>query len=106
MYRYRMEYLKDRQSHSLLVKEHEEIVQGLTERDADRALRVQQTATSSGREITLSSSCSISEREEAKRQEKVKRQEKAKRQKVKGYSERGILFFVVSIFRKVKGNIW
>lgn len=38
--RYRMEYLKDRQSHSLLVKEHEEIVQGLTERDADRALRV------------------------------------------------------------------
>ena len=40
MYRYRMEYLKDRQSHSLLVKEHEEIVQGLTERDADRALRV------------------------------------------------------------------
>lgn len=35
-----MEYLKDRQSHSLLVKEHEEIVQGLTERDADRALRV------------------------------------------------------------------
>ena len=40
MYRYRREYLKDRQSHSLLVKEHEEIVQGLTERDADRALRV------------------------------------------------------------------
>ena len=40
MYRYRMEYLKDRQSHSLLVKEHEEIVQLLTERDADRALRV------------------------------------------------------------------
>ena len=29
MYRYRMEYLKDRQSHSVLVREHEEILNAL-----------------------------------------------------------------------------
>ena len=38
MYRYRMEYLKDRQSHSILVKEHEEILQGLEQRDEKKAL--------------------------------------------------------------------
>lgn len=39
MYRYRMEYLKDRDSHHFLVQEHEEIVRGLEERDEERALR-------------------------------------------------------------------
>ena len=38
MYRYRMEYLKDRQSHSLLVKEHEEILHALEQRDEKKAL--------------------------------------------------------------------
>ena len=40
MYRYRMEYLKDRQSHSLLVREHEEILEGLRDRDEKLALEV------------------------------------------------------------------
>lgn len=38
MYRYRMEYLKDRQAHSFLVEEHEEIVNALENRDEKRAL--------------------------------------------------------------------
>ena len=38
MYRYRMEYLKDRQSHSVLVREHEEILNALSARDAEKAL--------------------------------------------------------------------
>lgn len=38
MYRYRMEYLKDRQSHSILVKEHEEIVRGLSEHNEELAI--------------------------------------------------------------------
>ena len=38
MYRYRMEYLKDRQSHSVLVREHEEILNALGARDAEKAL--------------------------------------------------------------------
>lgn len=40
MYRYRMEYLKDRQSHSVLVREHEEILNALCARDAEKALDV------------------------------------------------------------------
>lgn len=40
MYRYRMEYLKDRQSHSILVKEHEDIVRGLEEGNEELALSV------------------------------------------------------------------
>lgn len=40
MYRYRMEYLKDRQSHSVLVREHEEILNALCARDAEKALNV------------------------------------------------------------------
>lgn len=40
MYRYRMEYLKDRQSHSKLVKEHEELLRALASRDEELALRV------------------------------------------------------------------
>lgn len=40
MYRYRMEYLKDRQSHSVLVREHEEILNALCVRDAEKALDV------------------------------------------------------------------
>lgn len=40
MYRYRMEYLKDRQTHQLLVREHEEILKALTERDVEKALAV------------------------------------------------------------------
>lgn len=38
MYRYRMEYLKDKRSHELLVREHDEIVRGLEERDVQLAL--------------------------------------------------------------------
>lgn len=38
MYRYRMEYLKDRQSHSILVAEHQEILEALENRDVERAL--------------------------------------------------------------------
>jgi DNA-binding GntR family transcriptional regulator len=40
MYRYRMEYLKDRQSHSHLVQEHEELLKYLEERDEQKALEV------------------------------------------------------------------
>ena len=40
MYRYRMEYLKDRQSHSVLVREHEVILNALCARDAEKALDV------------------------------------------------------------------
>ena len=39
MYRYRMEYLKDRQSHGILVKEHEEILRALEHRDEEAALQ-------------------------------------------------------------------
>lgn len=39
MYRYRMEYLKDKQSHSQLVKEHEEIISALEQRDELLAVR-------------------------------------------------------------------
>ncbi|MCD7955452.1 MAG: GntR family transcriptional regulator [Lachnospiraceae bacterium] len=38
MYRYRMEYLKDKSSHQILVKEHEEILQALQEQDEQKAL--------------------------------------------------------------------
>ncbi|MCC8044977.1 MAG: GntR family transcriptional regulator [Clostridiales bacterium] len=38
MYRYRMEYLKDKDSHRILVKEHEEILQALQEHDENKAL--------------------------------------------------------------------
>ncbi len=37
MYRYRMEYLKDRQAHSLLVEEHEEILRALEAGDEEAA---------------------------------------------------------------------
>ena len=40
MYRYRMEYLKDRHSHSILVQEHEEILSALTAGDEKAALEV------------------------------------------------------------------
>lgn len=40
MYRYRMEYLKDRQSHMMLVQEHEEILSALENRDETAALAV------------------------------------------------------------------
>lgn len=39
MYRYRMEYLKDRQSHGILVKEHEEILRALEIKDEEAALQ-------------------------------------------------------------------
>ena len=38
MYRYRMEYLKDRKSHSVLVREHEEILNALCAREAEGML--------------------------------------------------------------------
>lgn len=38
MYRYRMEYLKDRDSHEILVQEHEEILQALEHHDEKQAL--------------------------------------------------------------------
>ena len=40
MYRYRMEYLKDRQSHSMLVQEHEAILEALMSGDEKTALEV------------------------------------------------------------------
>lgn len=40
MYRYRMEYLKDRQSYNTLMKEHEEILRALENRDEKAALDV------------------------------------------------------------------
>ncbi len=40
MYRYRMEYLKDKRSYEILVKEHEEIVRGLEEHDESLAVEV------------------------------------------------------------------
>jgi len=40
MYRYRMEYLKDRQSHSVLVKDHEELLHALEQRDEKLAMQV------------------------------------------------------------------
>ncbi|MBQ5660566.1 MAG: GntR family transcriptional regulator [Lachnospiraceae bacterium] len=39
MYRYRVEYLKDYNSHGILAEEHDEIVKALCERDTDRASR-------------------------------------------------------------------
>ncbi len=38
MYRYRMEYLKDRNSHQILVREHAEILEALEQADEERAL--------------------------------------------------------------------
>lgn len=38
MYRYRMEYLKDRDAHQQLVQEHAEILEALAARDVERAL--------------------------------------------------------------------
>lgn len=38
MYRYRMEYLKDRDAHQQLVQEHAEILKALADGDVDRAL--------------------------------------------------------------------
>ncbi len=38
MYRYRMEYLKDRDAHQKLVQEHAEILESLADRDVERAL--------------------------------------------------------------------
>ncbi|MCD7715578.1 MAG: GntR family transcriptional regulator [Lachnospiraceae bacterium] len=38
MYRYRMEYLKDRSSHQVLAEEHAEILQALEDRDEQKAL--------------------------------------------------------------------
>lgn len=38
MYRYRMEYLKDRDAHQQLVQEHAEILEALADRDVERAL--------------------------------------------------------------------
>lgn len=38
MYRYRMEYLKDRDAHRQLVQEHAEILEALADRDVERAL--------------------------------------------------------------------
>ena len=40
MYRYRMEYLKDRQTHTALLKEHEEILKALEEKDEEHAIDV------------------------------------------------------------------
>lgn len=40
MYRYRIEYLKDRQSHGQLIREHGEILRALQERDVQGALAV------------------------------------------------------------------
>lgn len=40
MYRYRMEYLKDKLSHAQLVREHEEIVHALEERDEAKAVEI------------------------------------------------------------------
>lgn len=39
MYRYRMEYLKDRKSHAVLVREHEEIIEALETNNEEMALR-------------------------------------------------------------------
>lgn len=36
MYRYRVEYLKDEKNYPILIKEHSEIVDGLSEKDQDR----------------------------------------------------------------------
>ncbi|MCC8136895.1 MAG: GntR family transcriptional regulator [Clostridiales bacterium] len=38
MYRYRMEYLKDKSTHQILVEEHAEILQALEQRDEQKAL--------------------------------------------------------------------
>ncbi len=40
MYRYRMEYLKDRRSHKNLIEEHDEILRALESRDAELAIRM------------------------------------------------------------------
>lgn len=40
MYRYRMEYLKDRQSHKNLIEEHDGILRALEERDEELAVRM------------------------------------------------------------------
>lgn len=42
MYRYRVEYLKDEHSYSNLMKEHKDIVDGLTARDKQKAIKAMQ----------------------------------------------------------------
>lgn len=39
MYRYRMEYIKDEKKHSVLIKEHEEIIKSIEEKDKERAAK-------------------------------------------------------------------
>lgn len=39
MYRYRMEYLKDKQTYSQLIQDHEEIIEALRQRDEERAIQ-------------------------------------------------------------------
>ena len=40
MYRYRVEYLKDRQSHQILLQEHREIMRALERKDEEAAARI------------------------------------------------------------------
>ena len=55
MYRYRLEYLKDRRSHSLLLSEHKEIMEALERKDEETAARITSMHIERQKETIISS---------------------------------------------------
>lgn len=60
MYRYRLEYIKDRETRDNLVREHQEIIDSIVERDIERAKRAMQLHIDN-QEITISGNLDKSE---------------------------------------------
>lgn len=55
MYRYRMEYIKDKTSHIMLVKEHEELVNAIVNRDVKNATKIAEKHIDNQEEAVLNS---------------------------------------------------
>lgn len=55
MYRYRMEYIKDKTSHIMLVKEHEELVNAIVNRDVKNAAKIAEKHIDNQEEAVLNS---------------------------------------------------
>lgn len=55
MYRYRMEYIKDKTSHMMLVKEHEELVAAIVNRDVKNAAKIAEKHIDNQEEAVLNS---------------------------------------------------
>ncbi len=55
MYRYRMEYIKDKTSHIMLVKEHEELVNAIVNRDVRNATKIAEKHIDNQEEAVLNS---------------------------------------------------